>query len=208
MIIVTKVERKGNKVQVTFSDSTIFKLSSDIYKKFPVTAGVKLEEKFLELLRTENEYFEAKKSALRFLSIRNHSSQELCKKLSRKKFSEQIIKKVIDELLTLGYLNDRKFAEQYLNELMGKLFGPLKIKNEMLKRGISNEIVDDILNEYFNNDDMQKEIIEKILSKNKFPKRISNRNELQKVYNYLINRGFLPQIVRESLKEKYGNDIY
>lgn len=207
MISVEKVERKGNKVQVTFSDSTVLKLSSDVYKKYPVSIGEQLEENFLDLLKRENEYFEVKKSALRFLSIRNHSSQELYKKLSKKKFSDQIIKKVIDELLSIGYLNDKKFAEQYLSELIGKLFGPLKIKNEMLKRGISKEIVDDVLNEYFNNDDMQKEVIEKILSKNKFSKRISNRNELQKIYNYLVSRGFQARIVMDAMKENLSLDI-
>lgn len=207
MILVEKVERKGNKVQITFSDSTVLKLSSDVYKKFPVSTGEQLDEKFLELLKNENEYFEVKKSALRYLSIRNHSSQELYKKLSKKKFSDQIIKKVIDELLSIGYLNDKKFAEQYLIELTGKLFGPLKIKNEMIKRGITKEVVDDVLNDYFNNDEMQKEIIKKILSKNRFPQRISNRKEMQKIYNYLVSRGFQARIVMDIIKEKLNLDI-
>ncbi|MGB9664671.1 MAG: regulatory protein RecX [Ignavibacteria bacterium] len=207
MIFVEKVERKGNKIQVTFSDSTILKLSSDVYKKFPISAGEELDESFIELIKKENEYFEVKKSALRFLSIRNHSSQELYKKLSKKKFSDQIIKKVIDELLSIGYLNDKKFAEQYLSELTGKLFGPLKIKNEMIKRGIAKEIIDDVLSDYFNNDEIQKEVIKNILSKNRFPKKISNRNEMQKIYNYLISRGFQNGIVMEVLKEKMNLDL-
>jgi len=115
MISVIKVERKGNKVQVTFSDSTSIKLSSDVYKKFPVRVGENLDEKFLDLIKQENEYFEVKKSALRFLSVRSHSSQELYRKLLKKKFSSEIIEKVLSDLLSLGYLNDRKFAEQYFN---------------------------------------------------------------------------------------------
>jgi len=203
MISVIKVERKGNKVQVTFSDSTSIKLSSDVYKKFPVRVGENLDEKFLDLIKQESEYFEVKKSALRFLSVRSHSSQELYRKLLKKKFSSEIIEKVLSYLLSLGYLNDRKFAEQYFNELVGKFFGPLKIKNEMIKRGIAKEIIDEVLSDYFNNDEMQKDVIQKLLSKNKFPKKITNRNDLQKLYNHLISRGFSPEVVMECLRERF-----
>jgi regulatory protein len=203
MISVIKVERKGNKVQVTFSDSTSIKLSSDVYKKFPVRVGENLDEKFLDLIKQENEYFEVKKSALRFLSVRSHSSQELYRKLLKKKFSSEIIEKVLSDLLSLGYLNDRKFAEQYFNELVGKFFGPLKIKNEMIKRGIAKEIIDEVLSDYFNNDEMQKDVIQKLLSKNKFPKKITNRNDLQKLYNHLISRGFSSEVVMECLRERF-----
>jgi len=203
MISVIKVERKGNKVQVTFSDSTSIKLSSDVYKKFPVRVGENLDEKFLDLIKQENEYFEVKKSALRFLSVRSHSSHELYRKLLKKKFSSEIIEKVLSDLLSLGYLNDRKFAEQYFNELVGKFFGPLKIKNEMIKRGIAKEIIDEVLSDYFNNDEMQKDVIQKLLSKNKFPKKITNRNDLQKLYNHLISRGFSSEVVMECLRERF-----
>lgn len=203
MISAIKVERKGNKVQVTFSDSTSIKLSSDVYKKFPVRVGENLDEKFLDLIKQENEYFEVKKSALRFLSVRSHSSQELYRKLLKKKFSSEIIEKVLSDLLSLGYLNDRKFAEQYFNELVGKFFGPLKIKNEMIKRGIAKEIIDEVLSDYFNNDEMQKDVIQKLLSKNKFPKKITNRNDLQKLYNHLISRGFSSEVVMECLRERF-----
>jgi len=203
MISIIKVERKGNKVQVTFSDSTSIKLSSDVYKKFPVRVGENLDEKFLDLIKQENEYFEVKKSALRFLSVRSHSSQELYRKLLKKKFSSEIIEKVLSDLLSLGYLNDRKFAEQYFNELVGKLFGPLKIKNEMIKRGIAKEIIDEVLSDYFNNDEMQKDVVEKLLSKKKFPKKITNRNDLQKLYNHLISRGFSSEVVMECLRERF-----
>lgn len=203
MISVTKVERKGNKIQVTFSDSTSIKLSSDVYKKFPVKVGDEIDEKSLELIKRENEYFEVKRSALRFLSIRNHSTQELSRKLLRKKFSGEIIEKVLNDLFNLGYLNDKKFAEQYFNELVGKFFGPLKIKNELIKRGIDREVVDEVLNDYFTNDEMQREVIQKLLSKSKFPKKISSRNELQRIYNYLISRGFSSEVVMDCLNDRY-----
>lgn len=203
MIFITKVERKGKKVQLTFSDSTILKLSSDLFKKYNFISGEELDENSLEQLKKENEFFEAKISALRFLSIRNHSRNELRQKLLKKKFSEEIIEKVLNELSQLSYLNDRKFAEQFFNELIGKHFGPLKIKNEMTKRGIDRQTTDEILRDFFNDEEFQKEIILKYLQKNKFPKKIKLKNELQKIYNHLINRGFSSSVIVKALREKF-----
>lgn len=204
MKIVSKVEREGNKVKVTFSDSTSLSLSKEMFKNFPLSQGQSIDSKTFELLHKENEYLEAKKSTLRFLSVRNHSFKELERKLTRKKFNREIIHKVLNELTEQNYLNDYTFAEQFYSELKNKLFGPLKIKNEMMKRGLDKEIVEEITRDYFNDDELQKQHINELLSKAKFPKKISSKEELQKIYNHLINRGFSHQPVMQSLKEKFN----
>lgn len=206
MKIVSKVERKGNKVKVTFSDSTSISFSQEIFKNFPLSPGQSIEPQIFELLQKENEYFEIKKSALRFLSIRNHSYKELERKLIKKKFNREIVHKVLNELIELKYLNDYSFAEQFYTELKNKFFGPLKIKNEMIKRGIDREIVEEITRDYFNDDDLQKQNILELLNKTKFPKKISSKQELQKIYNHLINRGFSHQPVMQVLREKFNLD--
>lgn len=206
MKIVSKVERKGNKIKVTFSDSTSISLSKEIFKNFPLSPGQSITSQTFELIQKENEYFEVKKSALRFLSIRNHSYKELERKLIKKNFNREFVHKVLNELIELKYLNDYSFAEQFYTELKNKLFGPLKIKNEMLKRGIDREIVDEITRDYFNDDDLQKQYILELLSKTKFPKKISAKQELQKIYNHLTNRGFSHQPVMQALREKFNFD--
>lgn len=204
MILIIKVERKGKKVQLTFSDSTTLKINSDLHRKYNFTAGEQINKSFFEQLIKENHYIEAKVSALRLLSIRNHSSNELRQKLLKKKFPEDIINQVINELNDLNYIDDKKFADQFYNELIGKFFGPLKIKNEMVKRRIDKKIVDEILHNYFNDVNFQKEIILQYLKKNKFPVSIKSKNELQKIYNHLIGRGFSSESILKSLKEKFG----
>lgn len=206
MKIVSKVERKGNKVKVTFSDSTSISFSQEIFKNFPLSPGQSIDSQTFKLLQKENEYFEIKKSALRFLSIRNHSYKELERKLIKKKFNREIVHKVLNELIELKYLNDYSFAEQFYTELKNKFFGPLKIKNEMIKRGIDREIVEEITRDYFNDDDLQKQNILELLNKTKFPKKISSKQELQKIYNHLINRGFSHQPVMQVLREKFNLD--
>ncbi len=206
MKIVSNVERKGNKVRVTFSDSTSLSFNKEIFKNFPLSPGQSITSQTFELLQKENEYFEVKKSALRFLSIRNHSYKELERKLTKKNFNREIVHKVLNELTELKYLNDYTFAEQLYSELKNKLFGPLKIKNEMIKRGIDKEIVEEITRDYFHDDELQKQHIIELLGKSRFPKKISSKQELQKIYNHLTNRGFSHQPVMQALREKFNFD--
>jgi regulatory protein len=207
MIYITRVERKGKKVNLTFSNSTNLKLNSEVFKKYNFVAGEQIDEEKINKLRTENDYFEAKISALRFLSIRNHSYSELWRKLIQKKFSEEVVRKVLDELDAAGYINDRKFAEQFFDELLSKFFGPLKIKNEMLKRGIDRKLVDEIVQVYFNDEDLQVEKILKYLQKNKFPQKLKKKSEIKKIYNHLAGRGFSSSAIMKSLKTKFGNEL-
>jgi len=183
------------------------KLSSDIFKKYNFVSGEEVDDQLLEKIKYENEYYEAKISALRFLSIRNHSLNELKQKLIKKKYSLNVIQRVLDELINLNYLNDKKFADQFYNELLNKGFGPLKIKNEMIKRGIEIKAIDEILQDYFNNDEEQIKVILKYLQKNKFSKKLKTKKEFQKVYNHLAGRGFSSSAILKSLKEKFGNKI-
>lgn len=207
MMLITKVERKGKKFQLTLSDSTSLKLNSEVFKKYNFVSGDEVDEQILENIKYENEYYEAKISALRLLSIRNHSLNELKQKLIKKKYSLDVIQKVIEDLINLNYLDDRKFADQFYYELLNKGFGPLKIKSEMIKRGIEIKIVDSLLQEYFNSDEEQTKVILKYLQKNKFSKKLKTAKEFQNVYNHLAGRGFSPSAILKSLKEKFGHKI-
>ncbi|MCX8056244.1 MAG: regulatory protein RecX [Ignavibacteria bacterium] len=203
MIYLTKVERKGKNVQLTFSDSTILKIRQDVFKKFNLSEGISLTEELLKKLIEENNLYEAKISALRFLSIRNHSTKELQQKLLKKKIPSEIIDRVLNDLKDYQYVDDEKFAKQFYNELVGKFYGPLKIKNEFIKRGINRNLIDEILKQYVNDENLQKDVILRYLDKNKFPKKCRTKQELQKIYNHLLSRGFLSEIITNALREKY-----
>ncbi len=72
-----------------------------------------------------------------------------------------------------------------------------------MKRGIDKQIMDEILRDYFNDENFQKEVILNYLQKNKFPKKIKSINDLQKIYNHLSGRGFGSSAILKALREKF-----
>lgn len=98
-------------------------------------------------------------------------------------FSEQIIARLIEK----GYLDDRKFAEWYVeNRFVKKGISGKRLKMELIKKGISSDIIDEVLD--LRNDE---EEILKIIAK----KRAKYDDE--KLINYLVRQGFSFQLVKE-----------
>ncbi len=95
-------------------------------------------------------------SALRSLGRRPHSVYELKIKLLRKGMDDGAVNTVLNRLLEDNYLDDLDFAERFVEYgLVRKLWGQMKVRAELQKRGVAREIVDELL---ANPDIIEKEV--------------------------------------------------
>jgi regulatory protein len=105
---------------------------------------------------------ELRKRALRLLGRREHSRRELERKLGARAAapkqvptnqvaasqipSDQIaadqIQQVLDQLEQEGLLQDERFVETYVAERLNKGFGPLRVRAELLERGVGEALID------------------------------------------------------------------
>ncbi len=84
-------------------------------------------------------------SALRILARRDHTKTELVRKLHRGGHSQEVIRRVVAECLRCNYLNDERTAAQVIDGLLRKGWGIHRIRNELLKRGLTDEHSEAIL---------------------------------------------------------------
>ena len=75
-----------------------------------------------------------------YLSRREHSSEEILKKMSRKVESKDMLLDSINELIEDGLLSDERFAESYFQSRKNRGYGPLRIRNELKQRGVGDQI--------------------------------------------------------------------
>ncbi len=100
-------------------------------------------------------------------------------------FSEGIIQRLISK----GYLDDRKYAEWYVeNRFVKKGVSQKKLRVELMKKGITRDIIDEVLGG--RNDE---EEIDKIIAK----KRDKYTDE--KLIQYLCRQGFPYELVKEKI---------
>lgn len=88
----------------------------------------------------------ARDAALRLLSVRARSVAEMERRLRKKDFDGSVVSEVVTWLLDLGYLDDREFARQFLDErLRRRPRGPFALVRELQKRGVDRGVAEEIL---------------------------------------------------------------
>lgn len=85
-------------------------------------------------------------AGLRFLSYRDHSSKELVAKLIQKGHKREYSENAVAKLSEYGYVNDERYAENLANSLLErKGMNTNAVKSELIRKGISRDISDDIV---------------------------------------------------------------
>lgn len=85
-------------------------------------------------------------SGLRLLSYADNSRRDLFRKLTRKGHDPAYVNNALDKLEELGYVSDTRFAENTADRLLRtKHMSRSGIKSELLRKGISAGIIQDVL---------------------------------------------------------------
>ena len=98
---------------------------------------------------SEPSHSDIRYAAMDFLARREHSRHELLQKLLRRfgesVGSEGIVEGVIDELAEENLQSDARFAEAFVRQRSQRGYGPLRIRQQMREKGLSDELVSNYL---------------------------------------------------------------
>jgi len=83
--------------------------------------------------------------AMDFLARREHSEQELRRKLNARHDDSAAVDTVLHQLKAERLQSDERFTESYVNHRFNAGIGPLKIRHELRQKGIDDLLVDSFL---------------------------------------------------------------
>lgn len=86
--------------------------------------------------------------ALKCLSRREHSVQELQKKCQQRFDDNESIAAALQQLISKKLLSDERFADAYVRMRSQRGYGPLRIRLELQTRGITAELIEQTLVNY------------------------------------------------------------
>jgi len=141
----------------------------------------------------------AKNYAFLLLKFRLRSEKELCQRLEKKKYSTEIIEKTVSFLKEKGFIDDKYFAKSWIESRVKKPLGIRRLKQELLIKGVDNEIIDNRIKELRENYSEEEVVIR--IAKNRLNK-LKGCDPLKarkRIYAYLLRRGFSPEIVIDIL---------
>ena len=126
--------------------------------------------------------------ALRLLARREHSRDELARKLSPHAGSRQALESALDFLISKRLLSDERFAEVRANWLARK-YGAAKIRRDLESKGVEQHLVDRVSCEG------ELERAQAILVRI-YREPATSREERAKRARFLQGRGFSGDVIR------------
>lgn len=192
---VTSIEsqkKDRNRVSIFIDGKFAFGIHVDILISERLDRGRTLSETEIAELLDEDAYYRAREQAYHLLSYRQRSSSELSERLLRKDIPRHIVNRVIDRLGELQMIDDESFARNFAAaRLRSKGYGPVRVRVELIRKGISRDIIDSTLDETYKSaslDELALAAATNIL--HRLQNESDPRKRRNKLTSYLTRRGF------------------
>jgi regulatory protein len=201
MIITEIREQKNGRFAIYADGEYILSADASTIGLSNLRKGAEISAPDLEAFAKAAQEQFAKDKAFTFLSYRDHSKEELRRKLLRS-VDEETADIAAQRMEDLGLVNDEAYAEKFARELLNtRLMGADRAIYEMTRRGLDRELACEAV-ELF--DTEPEERIKRFIKK-KYPRGISDEKDRRRALAALSRNGFRWDEIREALRD-YDED--
>ena len=172
-------------------------LHLDIISEYHLKADMNIPDEAWDEIVHANRLRTAKERAMYLLDYKDYSYTEMFRKLEQN-YPEDICFEVMERLVELGLINDRRYAKMFARRLVEvKHFGFYRCTQEMRLKGIDRELIDEALSEY--SDTVHERLVE--LIQDKYARKMTDKASVVKVKNALVRMGYSYSEVNAAIDE-------
>lgn len=195
--------RNAQKIAIYVDSKYTFSVLESILVDEKLYIGKEVDEVDLDRIRSATESLELKVKLINLISRRPRSEQEIrqyIKKLNLKNKIESLIETLKKE----GHIDDLKFSQWWIDQRTTfKNKSANEIRNELLGKGISNDIIENTLGE---TDLSETELTSIKLLAEKKKRLLAHKNLTkaqlnEKMMQFLLRKGFRWDIIQKALEE-------
>jgi regulatory protein len=201
---ITAIEvqaKRKNRRSIFLDGEFAFGINVEVLLRHGLGIGDELSQQTIDAILEDEQRKGAKDKAFRLLSVRARSEKEIRDRLKESGFMAPTIEWAIAELIRIGLLNDRDFAQMYArSRMVTHPVGSFLLRRELSAKGVSDGDIEIGLAEAYKETD-EAEVAWKLAAQRK--KRYVNIDEQKakkRVSDFLIRRGFGWDIVYETLE--------
>ena len=192
-------EAPNGAMRLLLSDGSEWIVGVKSWNRLNLSLEKILDVNVLRALEKESQYHLLHTKALELLGIREHSCQELKRKLiARFHNHEPEIERCLEELQSEDYLSDQRFTQLFIeSRLNNKRVGPFKIVADLQQRGIDRDMAHSIMDELADEEfwlSKIKDNLEELCKGNK-------KNNRQALGQKLFQRGFAYELINQALND-------
>lgn len=149
--------------------------------------GAELNERQMSAIKYTDELIRAKKKALSILAFADNNRKNLSAKLYRAGFRREIVAEVCDEMVSLGYVDERRQLERViLSEANVKLRGPRRIIPSLASKGFSSSDISAVMRRLVDEGEIDFSANARLLIKKKLP----DGSDVEEKKKLLYKNGF------------------
>ena len=180
---VTKIEPVTKaKYKVFLDEQFAFVLYKGELSRYKIQEDAQLSEETIKEIKKEILEKRAKLRAMHLLERMDRTEAELYTKLKRDLYPEDIIEIAMQYVKSFGYIGDKGYARRFVESRQGSK-SKLEIKMALLQKGISKEIVSEVLEAYYDGQD-ESMAIQRLLEKKRFSAENATEEEKRKMCQY------------------------
>ncbi|MGO1290934.1 MAG: regulatory protein RecX [Brevibacterium linens] len=186
------------------NDGPDFLDGSDGPPDFAAGPGLSFDDDEDEAPDFDADYAQAKKTAMNMLAMRDHSSDELRKKLLKRDLMPEAIDVLIEKLQNSRLLNDEEFAHRFARaQRENRKLSRSVLKRELSKKGISPELAADAVADIDGEEELAREVAEK---KAASTRRLDYAVRERRILGMLARRGFPSAICIKVTRDVLADD--
>lgn len=200
---ITAIEvqaRNRSRRNIYLDGEFAFGIHQDVLVDLGIGLGDRLSENDVAKILLAEQAKKAKEKALRLLSVRARSEQEMRGRLYDAGFDDGVAEKTIQDLLRIGLLNDREFALSFArSQMVTRPCGEMLLRRELKRKGVPDEFILLAIEEAYG-EKSQNEVAHKLAIKKKRQYRTVEETKAKKrTADFLMRRGFSWHIVSDVL---------
>lgn len=201
-MIITDIQPRRHRLSQLFIDGeAAVKVDTETWLRSGLTIGDEIDDERLHRLLQASAAHRAHEKALYLLEHRAHSKKELADKIARAEFDREAANAAAERMEELGLVDDEQYARRLAQELFTrKNYGARRVKQELRQKGIADEIIALVIEEFSPEDDETVEKIREIIER-KYPAAREDEKIRRRAINALQRYGYTMDDIFTVLKE-------
>lgn len=203
-MIITRIEPVTKaKYKVYVEEQFAFVLYKGELSRFHLKEEGEISEETIRRIKEEVLVKRAKLRAMHLLESMARTEEQLRRKLLQGGCPEDVAEEAINYVKSFGYINDEAYIRSFIESRKDK-----KSRREIYallgQKGVKGEAVDRILSEIYEAHS-DKEAIRELLRKKRYDPETADDRERQKIYGYLVRKGFRYEDIRQVIQVSSWN---
>lgn len=198
IVSITAIDKKKSKIFTDQGDT--FPLYQGEIRRYHLEEGGELSEQVLCGIYEEVLKKRVKERAMYLLKSMDKTENEIRTKLRQGGYPEQLVDYAVDFLKKYGYVDDWRYAQNYIRSYTGRKSRKMMVQS-LLAKGLQKELIDEVLEEQDGSEGQdERGIIYELIKKKRYAYDGADWKEKNRVAGFLLRKGFQMEDVMYCLK--------